>query len=229
MKKYIFVFVVFPFFVFGQSEGKVWTEIGVKGSVSKNIGWGLAITNRFGSDGLETIFPQATIKYKVTDWFRPSIDYRAVMKLDEYGNYGFSNRLNLNTEFKHAVSNFTGSLRLRYQYSFDNTPSIKYDAEFDQAIRFKPQINYDINDCIFTPSISVEYFYNPNFGPQGRIFTKYRAYIGFDLDVNSPHGFSMGYILDRGMNIASNKTKHIFNLSYDYDLGFKKKKKKKKK
>jgi hypothetical protein len=227
MKKYIFVVFLLPLFVYGQSEGKVWTEIGVKGSITKKMDWGLAITNRFGSDGLETIFPQATIKYKVTDWFKPSIDYRAVMKLDKFNNYGFSNRLNFNTEFKHSLSRFTGSVRIRYQYSFDNKANTKYDAEFDQAIRFKPEISYDINKSIFTPSISVEYFYNPNVGPQGRTFTKYRAFIGVDLEINSPHGFSIGYILDRGMNFVSHKTKHILTLSYAYDLGFKKKKKKK--
>lgn len=229
MAKFIIVLLFLPFIVFGQnSEGKVWTELGIKGAFTKKLDWGLEVTNRFGSRGLETFFPQASVKYKLTKWLRPSIEYRSIFKKDKYNNYQFSNRLNLNLEFKHQISRFTGSLRVRYQYSFDRPNSnSKYDAEFDQAIRIKPQINYDINKSIFTPVISLEYFYNPMYGPYGHLFKKYRGFIGVDLDLDSPHNISFGYIYDQELNAADPETKHIFSASYTYDLSFKKEEKKK--
>jgi hypothetical protein len=131
-------------------------------------------------------------------------------------------------EFKHELARFTGSLRVRYQYSFDRLKSnSKYDAEFDQAIRIKPQITYDFNKSIFTPFISLEYFYNPKYGPYGHLFTKYRGFIGLELDLDSPHNISFGYILDQELNAADPETKHIFSASYTYDLSFKKSDKKK--
>lgn len=223
MVKYFILFLLIPISSFGQGEGKVWTELGVKGSITKNLDWGLEITNRFGNRGLETFFPQATVKYKFNKYVRASVDYRAVFKKDKYLNYGFSNRLNLNVEFKHKIDRLTAVARLRYQYSFDRlTSSTKYDAEFDQAIRFKPQVSYDINKSIFSPVASIEFFYNPNSGKYGQQFTRYRAYIGVDLDINSPHEIGFGYLFDREINVASPEMKHILVLSYAYNLGFSK-------
>lgn len=205
---------------FSQGYGKVWTEIGAKGKFSKKLEWGLEWTNRFGSNGLETSFPQATIKYKVTKWFKPSVDYRAIFSRQKNTNYDFSNRLNFNAEFKHTIDRLQGSLRLRYQYSFDHISSQSYDVEFDQAFRIKPQISYDINDFLLSPTTSIEFFYDPTFSKLGRRFTKYRLQIGADLDLNSAHEISIGYILDQQINLPAPETKHILSLSYTYNFGF---------
>lgn len=226
MSKSLIILIFLPFIGLAQSSGKIWTEVGVKGSITKDLDWGLELTNRFGDDGLETFFPQATIKYKVTKWFRPSMDYRAIFKKENNGNYSFSNRLNINAEFKHTISRFSGSLRARYQYSFDRfTSGENYDAEFDQAIRLKPQIVYDINNSIVSPILSFEWFFNPNYGPLGQRITKYRAFFGLELEMDSPHEISAGYILDQQINVPGPERKHILSLSYAYNLGFKKKKK----
>lgn len=228
MKKLIFLMAFFPMVLLGQGVGKVWTEIGVKGSLLKDLDYGVEVTNRFGEGGLETFFPQISFKYKVTKWFRPSIDYRMIFDLDDFGNYGYSNRLNLNAEVRHAFfERLVVSGRVRYQYSFDRFVAAEnYDAEFDQAIRFKPQVSYDINDLFLTPSVSIEYFLNPNYGPLGQRFTKYRLFAGVDLDLDSPHGISVGYILDQEINLPYPERKHILSVSYAYDLGWEGKKSK---
>lgn len=218
---YLLVFIIIPFFGLNQSSGKVWTELGVKGGITKKLDWAFEITNRFGNTGLETFFPQATIKYKVTKWFRPSIDYRAIFSKENNGNFSFSNRLNANAEFKHTIDRFTFSGRIRYQYSFDRLiASENYNVEFDKAIRLKPQVSYDINNSIFSPVLSIEYFYNPTFGPLGQRFTKYRAFAGFELEIDSPHEIAIGYILDQQINLPNPQRKHILSVSYAYNFGF---------
>lgn len=218
------LFVFIPFIGFNQSSGKVWTEVGVKGSVTKKLDWGFEVTNRFGNTGHETFFPQATLKYKVTKWFRPSLDYRAIFSREDNGNYSFSNRLNVNAEFKHVIDRFTLSARIRYQYSFDRfIASENYDVEFDKAFRFKPQVMYDINNSFLSPVVSIEYFYNPTFGPLGQRFTKYRAFAGVEFEIDSPHEISIGYILDQQINVPAPDRKHILSISYAYNFGYEKK------
>ena len=58
--------------LFGQQqEGKIWLQTGVKNQFKKNWEWSIDLTNRVGSDGLETFFSQASIKYKLTKWLIP--------------------------------------------------------------------------------------------------------------------------------------------------------------
>lgn len=227
MYKLLLFFCFSPFLTFAQTSGKVWTEIGVKGEITKKLDWGVELNTRFGSNGIETYFPQVTLKYKVTKWFRPSVDYRAIFDREDNGNYSFSNRLNFNANFKFLVKRFTIGGRVRYQYAFNRFINInEFDAEFDQAIRFKPEITYDINNSIFSPTASIEFFYNPNYGPYGQRFTKYRAFIGVDLELDGPHDISFGYLFDQRIQVPNPKTRHVLSLSYAYKLGGKKKKKK---
>lgn len=230
MKKLTVLLAFFPLIMFGQSSGKLWIEVGVKGPILKKLDYGVQVTNRFGSNGLETMFPQVSLKYKVTKWFRPSLDYRMIFTQDELGNYSYSNRLNINAEVRHVLlKRLELSGRVRYQYSFDRfVPTNNYDAEFDQAFRFKPGISYDINNLFLTPAVSIEYFLNPSYGPLGQRFTKYRFYAGVDLDIDSPHSISVGYILDQEINLPYPERKHILSISYGYDLGWEGKKDKKK-
>lgn len=210
-----------------QSSGKSWTSIGVKGSINKKIDWAGSFTARIGGSNDQIYFPQVSLKYKVTKWFRPSLDYRAIFSLNKYGNYSFTNRLNLNAEFKYVLNRFSLSARIRYQYSFNRIiSSADYNAEYDQAIRWKPQISYDVKNSFLTPVINIEFFYNPTFGPLGQRFTKYRAFIGVDLEFDSPHELSIGYMLDQKINLPYPATKHILSINYAYNLSYKKKKKK---
>jgi hypothetical protein len=224
MLKYISICVFLPLFAFGQGEGKFWTEIGVKGAVSKKMDWGMEFNNRFDNRGLETFFPQLSIKYKVNKWFKPSIDYRAIVDRKKNGDYSFSNRLNFNATGKFVVNRFSISGRIRYQYAFGRLMSAAYDPEFDQAFRFKPEISYDINNSIFSPVASIEFFYDPSFHAYGRRFTKYRLFLGAELELDSPFDISIGYILDEKIQLPNPKTRHIVSLSVAYKFGEKKKK-----
>jgi len=218
------------FTCFSQGRGMVWGEYGIKGKVYKDLDWGVELTTRFGLYGLETYFPQLTLKYKVTKWFRPSVDFRGIFNLDEYKNYAYSNRLNCNADFKHELNRFRFGGRLRYQFSFNSlSANPNYDVEFDQAIRIKPWIGYDFKGSFISPTASVEFFYNPVYGPEGRKFRKYRAFVGVDLEIDSPHEISVGYILDQEINAADPSTTHILSVAYSYNLGYTKKDKKKKK
>ena len=71
-KVILFIFCVVSTSLFSQeSEFQTWVEAGVKGKIIKRLDYNVDLTNRIGNLGLETFFPQATLKYKVTNWFKP--------------------------------------------------------------------------------------------------------------------------------------------------------------
>jgi hypothetical protein len=221
------ILIFTPAFFFSQeSDFQVWSELGVKVKLHKKFEYGFDITNRYGNNGLETFFPQLSIKYKVTDWFKPSLDYRIIGKKEPNSNYLYSNRLNLNLQFNKMIERFNLGLRVRYQYSFTRL-SENYQPEFDQAIRIKPSFSYDINNSFFTPAFSIEYFYNPNKGPLGKRMTKLRAFVGTELEIKGPHEVEFGYIYDQSLNLPNPSTRHILNISYCYKIDSPKNKKKK--
>jgi hypothetical protein len=204
------------------SVGMVWADAGVKGQFTKDLEWGVNFTSRVGLPPNQTFFTQFTLKYKVTKWLKPSIDYRGIYSLDKYGNFLFSNRFNFNTEFKYAKKRLDVRARVRYQYSFNTlNSSTGYDAEFDQAIRLKTQVQYDLNNSFISPLVSIEYFYNPTYGLGGRQFIKYRGFAGVALEIDGPHDVSVGYMIDHQMNSYNPLTKHILSVSYTYNLASK--------
>ena len=226
MRPILFFFLFSTSFISAQGVGKVWLETGVKGGITKKLDWGVELTNRFGTYGLETFFPQATLRYKVFKFMRLSLDYRAIFNKDQFTNYLFSNRLNGNMDLKYKVDRFTFTGRIRYQYSFNSLRNnMYYDAEFDQAIRIKPGVSYDIKDSPISLSTSAEFFYNPQYMEGGQQFTKLRAWAGLDyaLEVGEKDNkqlfdIGFGYILDRQLNVASPRTSHILNLSVTYSI-----------
>ncbi len=230
MSRYIIFTLLFfqNLIAFSQSlEGQLWMETGFKGRFVKGLDYTIDWTNRIGNQGFETMFPQASIKYKVNDWFRPSIDYRYVIKRELNSNYNGSNRLNFNLQFTKSINRLNLGFRLRYQYSFDRVASVNYQPEFDQAFRLKPSISYDINNSIFSPSATVEFFYNPANGPLGKRFSKIRSFIGVSLELKGPHDFALGYIYDQSLNLPNPTYRHILNMSYCYKIQPKKKGKRK--
>lgn len=220
-----FLLFILPFSLFSQTnEGKVWTEIGVNGKIIKDLDWATELTTRFGVNGLETVFPSISIKYKVKKWFKPSVEYRYIVDRENFDTYSNSHRLNFNADFKRSFDRLTIKSRIRYQYSFDRlVDSELYSPEFDQAIRLKIGGTYDINNSFLSPVISGELFYNPMYGPYGQQLTKFRLFAGVDIEMDGPHEISVGYIFDNRINLSRPLTKHILSLGYSYKIGGSKK------
>ncbi len=195
-----------------------WTTVGVKGDLVKKTDWTAELNTRFDNAGVATFFPQVGIEYKLTKWLRPSLEYRFVIDKNNYGNYKAANRLNLNIKAKEDFDRLGLGLRVRYQYAFDSRGSFDYDADFDQAFRFKPEISYDINDFILTPEVSTEFFYNPALGENGRRFDKMRFAIGASFDLNNDHDISFKYQLDKRFYAFDRGVRHVFAVSYKYKL-----------
>ena len=226
MRSLLLLSIFFTSFSFGQTNVfQTWTETGTKLALSKRVTIGLDWTNRIGENGFATVFPQMNFKYKVCDWFRPSIDFRYVMKKQLDATYRSYSRINFNSQFNYQKKRLSAGLRFRYQYQFSNLNS-EYDPEFDKAFRIKSNIEYDINNSIISPLVSVEFFYDPNYSDLGRRFNEIRYFIGGSLDLNSPHQIQIGYMFNQKINLPAPVNKQILSLIYVYNVKLYKDKKK---
>jgi hypothetical protein len=202
---------------------QVWNELGVSGKLKNDFSYGVDLTSRIGGDGLNTIFPQLSLKYKVNKFVRVSVDYRLIGKKELNGNYLSSHRINGNLQLSYGFKRHSFGFRTRFQYSFRNLGG-PYESEFDQAFRFKPSYAYDINNSILTPKVSCEFFYNPSQGYQGQQFTRVRYYAGVAFELVGAHGLEVGYYYDQKIQVANPVNRSILNVSYSYAMGQTKKK-----
>ncbi len=224
---YLLLFVTNAFvFKAQQHHFQVWAETGIDGKISKRFDYSVDWTNRFGDGALQTTFGQASIRFKATKWFKPSLDYRWIGNREDNTNYTYNHRINGNLNFYHDIKRVSISLRVRYQYSFNTFAAGSYEPEFDKAIRIKPAFTYDVPKFIFNPTASIEFFYNPSYSELGQRFTKIRYYAGLKLDTKGPHGFDFGFLLDQRINLPGEVFKHCLSLNYTYSIPKVKKKKK---
>ncbi len=206
-------------------EQQVWVETGVKYNLNKKLGASFDLTQRYGYDGLSTLFPQLSVRYKVSPWFRTSLDYRLILSKSTTETYDASQRINANLQFSHTYKRLELGLRIRYQYSF-NRLGESYDSEFDQAWRIKPSAEYNIKGLPITPSFSAEFFYNPENSANGKQFNRIRYYAGTTIELKHNQGIELGLFFDQWINGIPRK-RLVYSLSYVISLGAAKKENKK--
>jgi hypothetical protein len=202
-------------------EQQVWVETGVKYNLNKKLGASFDLTQRYGYDGLGTLFPQVSFRYKVSSWFRPSVDYRVILSKSLDGTYSTSQRINGNLQFSHTKKRLEAGLRVRYQYSFERI-SAAYDSEFDQAWRIKPSVQYNIKGLSLAPELSAEFFYNPENSAEGNQFNRIRYYGGADIELKHNQRIGVGVYLDQWINSIPKK-RVMYSLSYSIGLATSKK------
>jgi hypothetical protein len=206
-------------------EQQVWVETGAKYNLTKKLGASLDLSQRYGYDGLSTLFPQVSLRYKVRSWFRPSIDYRVILSKSSGGTYSTSQRINGNLQFSYTRKRLEAGLRIRYQYSFERIGAA-YDSEFDQAWRIKPSAEYNVKGLPITPSLSAEFFYNPENGVNGKQFNRIRYYAGTAIELKHNQGIELGLFFDQWIN-GIPKKRLMYSVSYVISLGSAKKENKK--
>lgn len=215
MKHLIFFsFFLISLSAYSQHEYMTWVELGAEGKLTKKLKLSGELNGRFGSSGVETFFPQLGLEYKVTKWFKPSIEYRFIVDKNKYGNYHSTNRLNINALLGHEYKRLDYSVRIRYQFAFNGASQASYDSDFDQAIRIKPAFKYNIKGSKISPELSAEFFYNPMYGPLSPGFNKVRAAAGIKWKLKGPHEIGIKYQLDKKFRDYSANLRHVASISY---------------
>lgn len=214
----LFSFFVISLSAYSQHEYMTWVEVGADGKIAKNLKLSGEFNARIGRNGVETFFPQVGLQYKVAKWFKPSVEYRLIVDKNKIGNYHATNRLNINADFGYEIKRFDLGVRLRYQFAFNRISQSAYNSDFDQALRIKPSVKYNIKNCKITPEISAEFFYNPMYGPSSPGFNKVRAAGGFKWKLKGPHEIGLKYQLDKKFRNYEDDLRHVLSVSYGLSL-----------
>jgi hypothetical protein len=219
--KYFFIVFFLILTNVSFSQNRLWLSSGVKTNLfNDNFRVQGLIEGRFYDNGrYDKIFPELSVRYELTKWFKPSIDYRFILNQSRTSyerSIGHSIRLNLN--FDYDYDRFDFQFRARYQNSFVRlTNNSGYDPDFDNALRIKPKIKYDIKGSKIDPLIESEWFYNTKYGEFGKQFVKYRFAIGVDINLPNKHELSIKYRYDYEFNVPNPWRAHILSISHSYE------------
>jgi hypothetical protein len=224
----LFVFTLFvSFFGNSQIDHELWFSGGAKYSVNKKLDLSGELNFRMEPVVLNTFFTEMTAKYKVTKWFKPSIDYRFVLDRNKYSNYKLSHRANFNANFGKKWNRFDFGLRARYQATLSRvrTPESSF-SDLAPGFRLKPSVVYDINNSIISPLLASEFFYR-NTETDGLYLNKLRFSAGAEFEMIGPYNVTLKYMY--GMALHAEKYEHILSFSFKRKYKSEKAKKKKKK
>jgi len=198
--------------VFAQVDNALWVSGGVKYAYTKKLDFAAEINFRMEPVVLNTFFTEFTVKYEVEKWFKPSFDYRVITDRNDFGNYHVSQRFNLNANLSHNWNRFEFGTRVRLQGSFTRIRSTENSfSDIAPGVRIKPEILYDINNSIFSPTASCEWFFDNNVY-SGVYINKIRASIGMDFEMIGPYNVSLKYMY--GKSFVKAKSEHIVSFSF---------------
>jgi hypothetical protein len=204
------------------SQNRMWLSSGIETTAfTKELELSASFNARFYDHGrYDKLFPELSLKYEVIDWLDASIDYRWVFN-QSASSYERTrgHRINLNTEPKVEFGRFKFETRLRLQYSFrrfGNTE--RYEPDFDNALRIKSTLKYNIDNFKIDPQIESEWYYNVNSGKDGRQYVKYRFAIGVNINLPNSHELSIKYRYDYEFNISNPGRFHTLSIGHKFEL-----------
>lgn len=209
-----------------NNELECWNEIGANYRWNKTISGQFDLSSRLNDYGIYKIFPQVSVGYKITTWLNLDLDYRTIFDKSEEFQFTKSNRWNFNLKVKEKINQLTIGARVRYQFGSSQIYVSQYDADFDNAWRFKGQLKYRSKKSKFNWEIGFETFYNPQYGIYGRSINKNRIGLGLDYEVTSNQSLTLDLIYDKRVNSFYNPNRLAIKTSYTWN--FKRKNKEKK-
>lgn len=199
-----------------QTRTALWLSGEISREVVKDVSVNFNTNVRFvNPGGLNTLYQELGVKYNGIKWLKPSIDYRFVTSYDDLNNYSNSNRLNFNLDFRHKLKDFKAGVRFRYQTYI--AKGVSTDSDLDPSFRIKPYISWEIPKKKFKPSLSVEFFYNPVYGPFGRAFNRVRYGASVEFDLPKKQTLEITYYFGDKFFAKNMYYEHILSLGYAYE------------
>ncbi|MGB0932841.1 MAG: DUF2490 domain-containing protein [Lishizhenia sp.] len=214
---FVILFLFFTSSLFSQAES--WFSGGVKTDLNDKITASAELNLRTTNlVRVEQFFPEASIKYNLSKFFKPSVDYRFVVGRDNSANYRGAHRVNVNFNFKQEIERLDFKFRLRYQSKVNSGGASEvYQPDFDNAIRLKPEIQYNIENSKLNPFIGAEWFYNPENSALGNRYRKIRFAAGITWDLPNKQELDFKYQLDYDINVPFPERIHIISISYGWE------------
>jgi len=211
-----------------------WTSLNFKKNISKKLDASLGgeFRTRDKFNNVNSYNAKANLSYDILPFLKASVDYKYINKkelseitkknnyIPSYWSPRHSFRFSLKGEYE--WNNFELSLRERYQYTYQSSLSVeKYDletgerkdneyidADSDNILRSRFQLNWNIKKKNYKPFISYELFNNLS----DLNLKKTRFKLGMEYKINKHNSFDFYYC---HQNDRDDLNEHILGVSYD--------------
>ncbi len=199
---------------------ETWASAGLRLKLNKK--WELTLTEQYrlktNSSVTDQFFTQVEANYIGLDNLELGGGFRFIRENDNVGNiqgYESHTRFNLDLAYKHDISRFKMSYRLRYQSKNEIGVSKEEGDYANQHLRLKLGTTYKIKNWKLDPKVSVEIFRYFEKEQQNE-FDKFRMTVGTDYEFKKIGTFSAFYRMELELNATYPKTTNILGLKYLY-------------
>lgn len=224
-KKNLHLFFILLGFLIGgdlhgqQKEFGSWWELKTDGSLQNGINLSGEIEQRFSQTSLQfdrTLFTVAG-DYDVTDYLNVGAGFRTLVLQDRESRPHVRYRIHTDATGFHAFSSTELSLRLRFQYGFEDILYIGYFSQNNFISRQRLKVSHHFFGTRMGVLASVENWIRFN-DPYGRPLFKIRFTAGALCNLNMNSRIGIRYILEQEFNVTYPTQYHILALSYSYSF-----------
>lgn len=206
----------------------IWTTIEVEKSLSKkwSVNGELEFRTKENLEEIARIAAKIGGEYSIIKNLKVGAAYQFQYFHDlKYADYQPRHRFIGYMQGKQKWGRFTFSLRERFQVTYkDDSDRIKSSGKID-TYKMDPEwhwrnrlkVAYDIPKSIFTPSLSVESFYQLN-NPDGNQFDSMRYTLSLGYKLNKKSVINLSGIYDHEMNVDDPENRYILELGYVYSF-----------
>ena len=188
----------------GQAELRLKDNAGTVDRTGIGVGASYRLLKPLTVGAAYQYFSHHDAKY---DDYQPRQRYIAFVQANQhFGNFSLS----LRERFQRTVKD--ESDRLRESGTYD---TYKVNPEWSWRNRLK--LGYDIPQSAFSPSLSVETFYQLN-NPDGNEFTKIRSVLSLDYNLAKRHKIEVYGLMDKELNVDSPLTRFVTGCGYRYSF-----------
>lgn len=200
-----------------QKEFGSWWELSMDGSLQNGINLSGEIEQRFSQASLHfdrTLFTVAG-EYAVKDYLNVGAGFRTLVLQDRESRPHVRYRIHTDATGFHAFSSTELSLRLRFQYGFEDILYIGYFSQNNFISRQRLKVSHHIFGTRIGVLASLENWIRFN-DPYGRPFFKIRFTAGAQYNLSMHSRIGIRYIFEHEFNRVYPTQYHILALSYSY-------------
>jgi len=205
----LFVVLVFSFSSLAQeNDFQIWNSATLKKKINKTFVVDLKYGIRYRENAslVSKNFFDLRSKYKLNKKWSLAIGYRNISDWSLYSKMEKKNRFYLDSYFSKKIK--------RYYFDVRNRLVIQgNDNEYNQVIRQKFRLSYNLRKTKLEPSLSIEHFSSFE-----NLIDKLRYSLFFSHPINKKLDFSLGYKIQQEFNVVKPITLFIFDSKISYKL-----------
>lgn len=202
----------------GQTEDfQSWWELEFSKNISPRLDLDGELEQRFKNNSLQysrTLLSMGA-SYGLWDYIRLAGGARVIFVMDGEQQMNARYRFHMDGVGVYDLSGFDLSLRIRFQYGFDEFLAFRYFSFNELVNRNRLKLAHHIFGTRFDCFASVESWHGSNWEALWRTFAmRYSAGTRFSLNFRSR--FSLRYIIEDEFNVINPRQLHVLVLGYNY-------------